>query len=137
MLSFVRKISRHLYVPVGWTLITIILLCLPGSAIPSVGMYGLRNIDKLVHFLLFGFIAMSWTINFSTRYPPQWKKWLIIFCLFSISLGIALEFVQLYFVPNRDFDVWDIFADTLGAIVFSLIIYSAETRQEFKLKKPL
>lgn len=137
MLSFVRKISRHLYVPVGWTLITIILLCLPGSAIPSVGMYGLSNIDKLVHFLLFGFIAMSWTINFSTRYPAQWKKWLIIFCLFSISLGIALEFVQLYFVPNRDFDVWDIFADTLGAIVFSLIIYSAETRQEFKIKKPL
>jgi VanZ family protein len=137
MLSFVRKISRHLYVPVGWTLITIILLCLPGSAIPSVGMYGLSNIDKLVHFLLFGFIAMSWTINFSTRYPAQWKKWLMIFCLFSISLGIALEFVQLYFVPNRDFDVWDIFADTLGAIVFSLIIYSAETRQEFKIKKPL
>ena len=127
MLSFVRKISAHLYVPVGWTLLTIILLCLPGSAIPRVGI-GLGNIDKFVHFLLFGFIAMSWTINFSLKSPIQWKKWLIIFCLFSISLGIALEFVQLYFIPNRDFDVWDIVADSLGAIVFSAILYNTQTK---------
>ena len=132
MLSFVRRISAHLYVPVGWTLITIILLCLPGSAIPKVGMYGLSNVDKFVHFILFGFIAMTWTINVSLKSPLQWKKWLVIFCLFSISLGIALEFVQLYFIPNRDFDIWDIVADTLGAIVFSVILYNTQARELVK-----
>src|SRR5436190_6441835 len=126
MFSFARKISQHLYVPVGWTLLTIILLCLPGSAIPTVGMFGFHNIDKFVHFFFFGFLAMTWAFNFSFRIPSKWKKWLFLFCSFSISLGIALEFVQLYFVANRNFDIWDIFADTLGAIVFSGVFYNSQ-----------
>ena len=137
MLSFVRRISAHLYVPVGWTLLTIILLCLPGSAIPTVGMYGLKNLDKFIHFVFFGFLAMSWAINFSFRSPIQWKKWIIIFCLFSISLGIALEFVQLYFIPNRDFDVWDIVADSLGAILFSAVLYNTQTKAVINKKAPV
>ena len=137
MFSFVRKISRHLYVPVGWTLLTIILLCLPGSAIPKVGMFGLSNIDKFVHFIFFGFLAMTWSINFSFRLPSYWKKWLYLFCFFSITLGIALEFVQLYFVANRDFDVWDIFADSLGAIVFSGIFYNLQIKQDVNKKAPV
>lgn len=121
MFSFVRRVSKHLYVPLGWTLLTIILLCLPGSAIPSVGV-GL-NIDKIVHFILFGFVAMSWTFNFYIKSPDNWKKWMIFFCLLSIALGIALEYVQLYYIPNRDFDIWDIVADSFGAIVFSVLVY--------------
>src|SRR5688572_28377036 len=136
MFPFVRRISRHLYVPVGWTLLTIILLCLPGSAIPSVGM-GLGNVDKLVHFFFFGFLAMSWAINFSLRLPSQWKKWLFLFCFFSITLGIALEFVQLYFIANRDFDFWDIIADSLGAIVFSVIFYNSQMKQDVNKKTPV
>ena len=30
--------------------------------------------------------------------------------------GIAMEFVQKYFVPNRSFEIGDIIADTIGSI---------------------
>ena len=37
---------------------------------------------------------------------------LIIACLY----GIAMEIIQKYFIPNRDFDIYDIAADCVGAI---------------------
>lgn len=105
---------------------------MPGSAIPSVGIYGLSNIDKLVHFILFGVIAITWMTYTSARSPLRWRQWIIIFCLFSIVLGIVLEFVQLYYIPNRDFDTWDIVADTAGAVVFSILFFNAERRKQVK-----
>lgn len=138
MLGFVRKISSHLYLPVGWTILTIILLCLPGSAIPSVGMYGLSDIDKAVHFILFGCIPFFWGIYTTTRSSySKWKKWLAVFCLSSISLGIILEFVQFYFIPNRDFDIMDILADTIGALFFTFLLFALEKQSAVKKEKPL
>jgi VanZ family protein len=35
--------------------------------------------------------------------------------LVACFFGIAMEFVQKYFIPNRDFDIYDIVADIIGA----------------------
>ena len=32
-----------------------------------------------------------------------------------ITLGIVMEYVQMYFIPNRSFDGYDIVADIVGA----------------------
>lgn len=37
---------------------------------------------------------------------------MIVACLY----GIAMEFIQKYFIPNRDFDIYDIAADCVGAL---------------------
>ena len=40
--------------------------------------------------------------------------------------GIAMEFVQKYFIPNRSFDIGDIIADGVGSImglIISLKVY--------------
>lgn len=130
MIGLVRKISSHLYVPLGWTVITIILLCLPGSAIPKVGISWFSNIDKLVHFLLFGFIPVFW-IYYVVRSgrKPGWIQSLVFLAIGSIALGIVLEYVQFYIIPNRDFDVWDIVADSTGAIVCSLVVFAIEAKR--------
>jgi len=47
---------------------------------------------------------------------------IIIFSIISILLGISLEYVQHYFVVNGDFDVIDIIADSLGAMVFGMLL---------------
>lgn len=41
------------------------------------------------------------------------------FLIASICLayGIAMEFVQKYFIPNRSFDIGDILADTVGCSI--------------------
>ncbi|MGZ5246180.1 MAG: VanZ family protein [Flavitalea sp.] len=109
-------------VPLLWTLLIIILLSIPGSAIPKVNI-GLKHVDKLVHFILFGIFPVLWSYYFlQKKENANWKKLIIVCCIISILLGISLEYVQHYFVPNRDFDIVDIVADTLGAIVFGILL---------------
>lgn len=122
MFSLIRNLSSRLVVPVLWTFLIIFLLSLPGSAIPKVNL-GIQHVDKLVHFILFGVFPILWSYYYIPRKGmPAWKLTVIIFCILSIILGIALEYVQHYFVANRDFDVLDIYADSLGAISFGLLL---------------
>ena len=37
--------------------------------------------------------------------------------VYSLFYGIAMEFVQKYFVPNRSFDVADMLADGIGCVL--------------------
>ena len=106
----------------------IVLLSIPGSAIPKVNI-GLQHVDKLVHFILFGIFPVLWSYYFiQKKGKTNWKQLIVLFCIISILLGISLEYVQHYFVVNRDFDVIDIIADTLGAIVFGILLIIIERR---------
>src|SRR5439155_8129621 len=96
--------------------------CLPGSAIPSGGVFDTKGIDKVVHVTLFGGIVLLWAFNlyFRRGQIQQWRKIIVFLTLFSVALGIALEFLQLYYIPNRSFDGYDIIADTTGAVLAGL-----------------
>lgn len=122
MFALFRNLSSRLFIPVLWTLLIIFLLSLPGSAIPKVNL-GIQHVDKIVHFILFGLFPIFWSYYFIPRKPyKNWKGIVVLFCFLSIVLGIALEYVQQYFVVNRDFDVNDIYADSLGAIIFGFLL---------------
>lgn len=72
--------------------------------------------DKWAHMLLFGILAFLLYRAF--RHGFRWRVGtavLVAFCLSSLYGGFD-EFHQ-SFVPNRDVDVWDWAADTLGAAV--------------------
>lgn len=119
MLRLIRKLSENFHIPLGWTILTIILLCLPGSELPHSGFIDrIRNLDKLIHMILFGGIVMLWGSwsHLRTSDDAAWFKSICGATLGAIILGIAMEYVQLYFVPNRDFDKADISADIAGAI---------------------
>jgi VanZ family protein len=117
-----------LVIPVLWTVLIIVLLSLPGSAIPKVGI-GFQHVDKLVHFILFGIFPVFWSYYFIQKNGKyNWKQLILLFCLISILLGIALEYVQFYLIVNRDFDVMDIIADAFGAIVFGILLIIIERR---------
>lgn len=126
-----------MFVPLGWTIVTIILLSIPGSTIPRVNIYSIPHIDKLVHFFLFGGLAISWSYYRYEREPViQLGRIVLFFTLASILLGIVMEYIQFYFIPNRTFDIIDIWADSLGAIFFGLLVLLAETSNK-ENKKPL
>lgn len=44
------------------------------------------------------------------------KKAFLIVTLLTIAYGVAMEFVQRYFIVNRSFDMGDIIADAAGSI---------------------
>lgn len=60
---------------------------------------------------------LCWTIYKSNRqHPEKNRRYFLIAGLICIAYGIGMEYVQKYYVPNRSFDLGDIFADAAGAI---------------------
>ena len=126
-----KKIASHFLVPVGWTLLVIVLLCMPGSAFPRTSFFALANLDKLVHVCLFAVLTGLWLFYLRPRLPFElWKTRVVPVALLAIVLGIVMEFVQKNFVPLRDFDILDIVANSTGASLASLIVWRMEKHQK-------
>ena len=83
--------------------------------------------DKLLHAIEYGILGILLYRAFIQTTRPLKSMGLAILC--SFIYGITDEIHQ-WFVPNRQTDVWDLFADTLGAALFILLwIFFKKTRQ--------
>lgn len=73
----------------------------------------LNHLDKPVHLLMYASLAMAFCWSAAKRpvAVASFASFAIVF-----SYGLALEGIQ-YFLPNRSFDVFDLFANALGAIL--------------------
>lgn len=100
-----------------------ILLSMPSSGDPGTGLVAfilsLPFADKVIHMILFGSLALSVFSHFeqysnSTFQSIRIKALALIVC---ISYGIGMEFYQKYFVPSRGFEVGDMLADAIGALL--------------------
>lgn len=97
-----------------------VLLTLPGADLPSCGFCAaIPQFDKLVHIgmftllgLCFGYpvVKSPWTLQ-------RRLKWVLLIALLSIGYGIAIEFIQLLWIPGRSFEGWDILADSTGSLI--------------------
>ena len=88
-----------------------ILFFLPGSALPKETWFSKIYIDKWVHTGFFAALIFLWRSAFDWEI----KSYAFILLLSAILYGLAVEFVQKYWVPNRDFDLFDLLFDTLGS----------------------
>ena len=98
------------------------LTLMPGRYVPHGGFIRIPNFDKIVHMALFLVFAILFYASLAGdiftgpyRYFP-----LFITLLTSIGYGVLIEFFQ-RFVPGRDPDIYDAFADSAGAI-FGIVI---------------
>lgn len=132
MKKFLLKLCSRPYFPLFWTLLTIVLCCLPGSDIPNKGIFAMKGIDKLAHVSLFGGIVFFWGYYWISRpgTREEWRKLMILIALLSIVLGVVLEFLQLYYIPGRTFDLFDMLADALGAILAYALLVFPKTKVE-------
>lgn len=100
-----------------WTLLIFIACFIPGNEIPNINV---PLADKWVHFILFGGFTFLWLLAGPSTH---WKKLctiVIIGCLF----GWLVEELQgqLSFL-GRAKDLYDIYADALGAVLGVLLFY--------------
>jgi len=119
MLAMIRSILSYKFFPLSWTIFTIVLLCLPGSIVPGTGIFAVKNLDKIVHVILFGMNVLFWGWHYTSSKLPA-PKLRLIFVKTAVAmsvLGIIMEYVQLYFIPNRSFDTGDIVADIVGSLI--------------------
>ena len=101
-----------------WFTLTLILLTLPGKDLPKIGWMDDLQVDKLVHIFLFSVLVtlFFWGIV-STKPGIANKRTLASIAVSALLYGIAMEFVQKYWIPNRSFDKWDIVADGVGSFL--------------------
>ena len=100
-----------------WFIITIILLALPGDDLPHGDLFNIPYFDKYVHFGMFFILTFLFCWPFLDKYQhfQPWKSTGFKIALYVILYGVAMEFVQKYFVRGRSFDVFDILFDSLGS----------------------
>jgi VanZ family protein len=113
------KYFKHIYPALLWTIIIFILLALPGNMLPSEKGFSIPNFDKVVHIILFGGFVFLWSLYYSFRPLPVFRLRRKFFFLFIVAVlyGTAMEYVQKYFIPFRDYDTMDILADSIGAFL--------------------
>jgi hypothetical protein len=114
MLSRLIQLSRKLYVPLSWSIFTQILLSIPGNLLEGTGMLHIPHLDKIAHIGLFGGLSLLWCLFLHYRSGISRNVFLLVVMIVSMY-GVAVEFFQFYFIPNRSFDVYDIVADVCGA----------------------
>ena len=118
-----KKLLNSYWPAIIWSAIIIILLCIPGSDLPEeTSFLNIPYFDKWIHVGIFGLFVFLWCGFVSTKQEPTGllKKFILI-TITAIVLGYIMELVQKYFVPNRDYDLWDVVADAAGSIIGLLL----------------
>jgi len=87
------------------------------------GFLDIPQLDKAIHFLLYCLFSLVLCIDLSdkTKKPRKFK----IFTVFSVSflLGVLLELIQHYFIPERSGSIYDVLANTTGCILGLFLFY--------------
>ncbi|HEU4573578.1 MAG TPA: VanZ family protein [Chitinophagaceae bacterium] len=111
-----RKLKPSFIPGILWFIISTVLLTLPGSALPNASWLNAIHFDKFVHVGMFCLLVLTWCFAMLKRIndPGHLKKAFTWILIIWILYGAGMEFVQLYFVSNRTFDLTDIAADAVG-----------------------
>ena len=100
-----------------------ILLSMPAGNTPGNNwisyLLQLPFADKVIHMGLFGSLALSLFFHFEqySNISFQSIRTKALSLIACILYGIGMEYYQKYFVPSRSFDVIDMLADAIGALV--------------------
>ncbi|MFB9053313.1 VanZ family protein [Formosa undariae] len=81
-----------------------------------------KNTDKVFHFLAYCLLSLLWYIVFKYGYKWAQAKALLITGVVSISFGVLIEYLQGALTETRQFDVLDIFANSVGVILMLLVL---------------
>ncbi len=125
-----QQLRKYLYTKwpaIIWSVIIFLLLVMPPLHINQEKPLEFSGLDKTIHFLLFG--IMVWLWGYYQKTISSTRKNLVLQLLFITIIvsvyGVVMEFVQDW--VGRDFDVWDMVADTAGAITaFFLLLVQKE-----------
>jgi len=110
-----KRTSYYIIAAIIWLLTTTFLLCLPGNDLPDISWIEQWHVDKLIHItLFFGMVFLFANTIADYRKRRVWIVWIVIA---GVVYGIAMEFVQKYFIPHRSFDVDDMIADAAGCLL--------------------
>ncbi|MBK7149023.1 MAG: VanZ family protein [Bacteroidetes bacterium] len=100
----------------------ILLLCLtPGSTLPS---FNLFQVDKLAHLVVYAILAMLLYYGWKNQsaFPYLHRQVFVKILAGTFCYGLAIEYMQALFTVDRQYDFDDAIANSVGALVGSLLV---------------
>ena len=128
------KITKHLlersllFLALLWTFGVTIGSLASFDNIPAVSIPG---IDKTAHFIFYFVFFILW--YFGLRNKIVSKNFIFILVLITLFYGIGMEVLQANFTTNRQADLYDVLANTIGTFAGFLIGYFSEKTFRNKL----
>lgn len=127
MISYTKSIISRIFIDkakyfipaLTWALV--IFLLSTGKNIPTPRFTNLLEPDKLAHAAAYFVLAALLSFGFGKRLGAWQMRWVWVAALISSIYGIGMEIVQFTFFPNRYFEVYDIIANIIGALVCVLV----------------
>ena len=110
-----RRFWLYQFPPIIWAAVIFSLSHIPGDNLPS---WDFKFLDKLEHagvFAVFGFLVARALVNQDAF--PNWRRnffWIAV--AIGVLYGLGDEVHQLW-VPGRRFDMFDVLADGIGAVI--------------------
>lgn len=97
---------------------------LPGNDIPPTDWLHINYFDKFVHSGIFGLMGFlfSWPLLKSGLSRKQLQQYFLMIAIAVSMWGFVGELIQKYFIPGRNYDIFDWIADTIGAIAGFFIL---------------
>lgn len=110
------KLLKYYLPATVWIILILIVCTLPGNDIPTNSFFEKIHFDKIVHFGLFGGVVLFLSLGIYQQKRYISSATLILLVMIAATYGLAIEFIQKYWAIGRSFDIYDVVADTLGAI---------------------
>ncbi len=79
-----------------------------------------KHFDKFAHFSMYLSLSFVFFIENHKSSKPIRKRWIV---LDTIIIGIAIEFIQLFFSQNRSGDFYDAVFNTIGVTTGSILYF--------------
>ncbi|MDM5272383.1 VanZ family protein [Sulfurovum sp. zt1-1] len=115
--------SLRVWLPLSFFIFISWIIFLADSANYNFAFYVVGGIpygDKMAHALLYGMMALL--LNYGLKFKSFSFKWQRIqLGSILIFLFAAIEEFSQYFIASRTFDLYDLLADFIGIVFFSLI----------------
>jgi VanZ family protein len=116
---------------VFWTGLIFYLCLVDSSALPSISIKG-NYFDKIIHFAFHFIFSLLWICY--SYLPSKSISTTAILKVIAISIlvGIAIEILQGCCTTSRRADIFDVFANTSGAILSGILLYFLFKRNKLK-----
>lgn len=121
-LNLSRIKIKALNATIVWTLFIAFLCGIPGRDIPHISFLELLSFDKWVHAGIF-FILFIFLFKTLYNYSNNLMKALSLSLISCILYGILLEIMQGLVFIERSADIFDVIANSTGAIIASWMIF--------------
>jgi VanZ family protein len=109
---------------VSWLVFITFFSLFPFTGEMSAPRLNIPHIDKIVHFsFYFIFVVLGVkAVREILKVNLELKKVLLYFVIFACSYGIIIELLQYGFTENRQGDVLDVLANSMGALAGMFVV---------------